>query len=289
MNLEIRNHILFVEGKPAPYRKTPNVSGHMTPDTIVNHDTASNPLDPSGDIGWLTAPRAKASAHVVIGWNGTITQLAPFNRKTWHAGASKYGGRSNFNEFSIGIEHDNPGYLRRVRPGVYQGVCTIDTRKHRAFKVARVKTPAHGDHCWLAYSDRQIAASTALHAALAAAYPIRHVLAHWQISPGRKTDTNPLFPLEQMRAIVLGEADGANTVLRAIEDPAQPPFMPDATVTADTLNLRGGPGIRFPVKGTVPFGTRLDVQETDRLTGWHRVVTPARATGYVHAGFVSLD
>lgn len=290
MKLEIRNHILFVEGKPAPYRKTPNVSGAMTPDTIVNHDTASNPLDPAGDIGWLTTPRAKASAHVVIDWQGGITQLAPFNRKTWHAGASKYNGRSNFNDFSIGIEHDNPGYLRRVREGVYQGVCTIDTKRHREFKVSRVATPAHGDHWWLAYSDRQIAASSALHAALAAVYPIKHVLTHWQISPGRKTDTNPLFPLDRMRAIVGGEA-GALPVPAAPPSGAdsQPPFTPDATVIADTLNLRGGPGIRFSVKGTIAFGTRLDVQEADRLTGWLRVVTPARATGYVHAGFVTLD
>jgi uncharacterized protein YgiM (DUF1202 family) len=93
-----------------------------------------------------------------------------------------------------------------------------------------------------------------------------------------------------MRAVVLGEADKVNVAPpAAAELSAQPPFVPDATVTADTLNLRGGPGIRFAIKGTIPFGTRLDVQDADRLSGWLRVVTPARATGYVHAGFVSLD
>jgi len=76
MNYEIRNHLLFVDGKQVSYRATPNRSGIMNPDTIIDHDTASNPLDPSGDIGWLTMPVAKASAHVVIDWKGRITQLA---------------------------------------------------------------------------------------------------------------------------------------------------------------------------------------------------------------------
>lgn len=290
MQMEVRNHLLFANGRQVPYRATPNRSGLMNPDTIIDHDTASNPLDPSGDIGWLTMPRARASAHVVIGWDGEITQLAPFNVKCWHAGPSKYGGRTNFNNFSIGIEHDNPGYLRRVSEGVYSGVCVIDTHKHPEFRVARVATPQHGDHYWLAYSGKQIAASMALHAALKSAYPaIDTVLGHFHICPGRKTDTNPLFPLERMQAIVRGEAGDFSAAAPDRPAPAKPPFAADATVTADSLNLRGGPGIQFAVKGAIPFGTRIDVQDADKLSGWLRVVTPFGATGYVHGGFVALD
>ncbi len=295
MNLEICNHLLFIDGKQAPYRATPNRSGFMSPDTIIDHDTASNPLDPSGDIGWLTMPVAKASAHVVIDWQGGITHLAPFNVQCWHAGASKYGGRQNFNAFSIGIEHDNPGYLRRTGEGVYSGVCVIDTNRNPQFRVARVATPEHGDHYWLAYSEKQIAASAALHAALKRAYPaINTVLGHYHICPGRKTDTNPLFPLARMQAIVRGEADAlpAAEVSKPAQTPAvvqKPPFIPDATVLADVLNLRGGPGIQFAVKGSIPYGTRIDVQEKDQLTNWLRIVTPFGATGYVYGGFVRLD
>ena len=296
VKLSIQNHLLFRDGKQAPYRATPNRSGLMNPDTIIDHDTASNPLDPSGDIGWLTMPVAQASAHVVIDWRGGITQLAPFNVQCWHAGASKYGNRQNFNAFSIGIEHDNPGYLRKIGEGVYSGVCVIDTNKNPEFKVARVATREHGDHSWLAYSEQQIAASVALHAALKAAYPaINTVLGHYHICPGRKTDTNPLFPLSHMQAIVLGEAGAlpvpveAKPEPKSIVAPAKPSFVPDATVVADVLNLRGGPGIQFAVKGSIPFGTRIDVQEKDQLTNWLRIVTPFGATGYVHGGFVRLD
>jgi len=295
MTLTIENHLLYSGGKQVAYRQTPNRSGFMNPDTIIDHDTASNPLDPSGDIGWLTMPVAQASAHVVIDWQGGITQLAPFNVQCWHAGPSKYGDRYNFNGFSIGIEHDNPGYLRKIGEGVYSGVCVIDTNKNTEFKVARVATPEHGDHYWLAYSERQIAASAALHAALKAAYPaINTVLGHFHICPGRKTDTNPLFPLVRMQAIVRGEAGELPAPVEAKPEPkssaaAKPKFLPDATVIADVLNLRGGPGIQFAIKDGIPFGTRIDVQEKDQLTGWLRVVTPFGATGYVHGGFVRLD
>jgi len=296
MKLTIENHLLFSGGKQVAYRATPNRSGLMNPDTIIDHDTASNPLDPSGDIGWLTMPVAQASAHVVIDWRGAITQLAPFNVQCWHAGPSKYGNRYNFNGFSIGIEHDNPGYLRKISEGIYSGVCIIDTNKNPEFKVARVATAEHGDHYWLAYSDKQIAASVALHAALKAAYPaINTVLGHYHICPGRKTDTNPLFPLARMQAIVRGEAGALPAPVEVKPEPkmpsatAKPGFIPDATVVADVLNLRGGPGIQFAVKGGIPFGTRIDVQEKDQLTGWLRVITPFGATGYVHGGFVRLD
>jgi N-acetylmuramoyl-L-alanine amidase len=150
--------------------------------------------------------------------------------------------------------------------------------------------------CAIAYSEKQIAASAALHAALKAAYPaIKSVLGHFHICPGRKTDTNPLFPLAHMQAIVRGEAGElpppveAKPEPKAAVAPVKPSFVPDAIVVADTLNLRGGPGIQFAVKGAIPYGTRIDVREKDQLTNWLRVVTPFGATGYVHGGFVRLD
>ena len=50
----------------------------------------------------------------VIARDGAVTQLAPFNRTTWHAGVSQWGGRSGVNAFSIGIELDNAGRLERA-------------------------------------------------------------------------------------------------------------------------------------------------------------------------------
>jgi len=38
----------------------------------------------------LTKPSAKPSAHLVIGRDGSITQLVPFNVVAWHAGKSRW-------------------------------------------------------------------------------------------------------------------------------------------------------------------------------------------------------
>ena len=46
----------------------------------------------------------KVSSHLFIRRSGEVIQFVPFNKKAWHAGESRYKGRENFNEFSIGIE-----------------------------------------------------------------------------------------------------------------------------------------------------------------------------------------
>lgn len=46
----------------------------------------------------------KFSAHLYIRRDGTIIQFVPFHLRAWHAGASEFQGRTNCNDFSIGIE-----------------------------------------------------------------------------------------------------------------------------------------------------------------------------------------
>ncbi len=53
------------------------------------------------------------------------------------------------------------------------------------------------------YSPEQIAAVTDLCAALAETFKIEDIITHWMISPARKIDTNPLYPLDQLRASAL--------------------------------------------------------------------------------------
>ena len=44
------------------------------------------------------------SAHLLIRRDGTVVQFVPFGRRAWHAGESRFRGRSRCNDFSIGIE-----------------------------------------------------------------------------------------------------------------------------------------------------------------------------------------
>lgn len=210
MKISIRNHRIYIAGKVVAFRQTPNGGKPLTPQGIIVHDTAGD-LAGTGSVAWLTNPQAKASAHVVVGYDGTITQLQALNRQCWHAGASKYRGRSNCNAFTVGIEISNPGAMVKSPAGGYSNNAKAPTKGVRvaeSMPVRRTSSPNHGLAYWLEYSDAQIEAVTALCRAIAETYAIEFIAPHWEICipKGRKVDTNPLFPLEQLRADVLGAA-----------------------------------------------------------------------------------
>lgn len=46
----------------------------------------------------------QVSAHLLIRRDGSLVQFVPFDQRAWHAGQSRYDGRENCNDFSIGIE-----------------------------------------------------------------------------------------------------------------------------------------------------------------------------------------
>jgi N-acetylmuramoyl-L-alanine amidase len=205
MDISIFKGRAVISGNAAAFKPSPNIGGALKPEYIVLHDTASG-LNDSGSVSWLANPASKVSAHVVVGRDGKITQLVPFNVKAWHAGQSVWRGRSLLNGFSVGIEIVNPGRLTKIGNGVYKGVCTIDTNKDPSLVVKYAKTAAHGEGYWLAYSPAQVDAVRALCEALCNEYPIKEIVTHWMISPGRKVDTNPLYPLEELRLATLGGA-----------------------------------------------------------------------------------
>ena len=110
--MKITDHRLFKDDDaPYPFVGSPNSSGDLTHEYLVMHYTAGRSAEES--IKWLANAAAKASAHRVIGRDGSITQLVPFNIKAWHAGISSWEGRSGLNSYSIGIELDNAGRLTR--------------------------------------------------------------------------------------------------------------------------------------------------------------------------------
>src|SRR5574343_1513716 len=98
----VEDHWLYLDGKMVNTKISPNKGGVIEPEILVLHYTGSNSLQ--GALSWLCNPSAQVSAHLVIAKTGQIWQLVPFNVKAWHAGVSSYDGRSNVNDFSIGIE-----------------------------------------------------------------------------------------------------------------------------------------------------------------------------------------
>lgn len=63
-----------------------------------------------GDAQWLCNPQpnnpdARVSTHYVIPPSGSVIyQLVDPSKRAWHAGSGSYAGKSNYNNFSIGIE-----------------------------------------------------------------------------------------------------------------------------------------------------------------------------------------
>ena len=70
-------------------------------ESLVIHTTEGN--FPS-DLNWLCAPSSGVSCHYVIAPDGVIYSIVPDALRAWHAGTSSYAGRSNYNDFSLGIE-----------------------------------------------------------------------------------------------------------------------------------------------------------------------------------------
>ena len=101
--------------------------------------------------------------------DGSIEQQVPLNRRAAHAGKSSFHGRSDCNDFSIGIELEG-----------------CDTRPFEPAQYERL---------------------AALIADLKRRYPIEAVVGHSDIAPGRKTDPGPFFDWNRLHALVAGKDD----------------------------------------------------------------------------------
>lgn len=203
MRFTIENDLLFLDGKQVKYRPTPNVGGRMKPRIGVVHETASSSFE--GTVSWLTNKRSRVSCPIVIGRKeGEIVQLAPFDRVTWHAGKSKWRDCNGCNSISIGVELVGPGKLIKTGKNArawFGAKYPID-----ALGLEHIKTRAHGDGWWMKFTDWQLRANEALWIALVDHYSLEDVLAHWEISPGRKVDPNPTFDMEELRSAAFGVA-----------------------------------------------------------------------------------
>ena len=77
------------------------------PNFVIIHDTSNDNIE--RPLKTLTDPARQVSAHYLIGRDGTLYQLVNENRRAWHAGQSYWGGLTDLNSASIGIELDNTG------------------------------------------------------------------------------------------------------------------------------------------------------------------------------------
>ena len=102
------------------------------------------------------------SAHFFIRRDGELLQFVSCDERAWHAGASSWQGRAGCNDYSVGIELEG-------------------------LEGERFESP-------------QYAVLATLLRAVAARYPIRHVVGHEHVAPGRKEDPGPGFDWDVLQA-----------------------------------------------------------------------------------------
>jgi AmpD protein len=110
----------------------------------------------TNQLDWNQHPYFKSikgmevSAHFYIRRNGELQQFVSCTDRAWHAGVSRYLGRSNCNDNAIGIE------LEGIEGGLFE--------------------------------DCQYETLAGLSAAILQGYPIAHIAGHEHVASGRKTD-----------------------------------------------------------------------------------------------------
>jgi len=155
---------------------------HLEPELIVVHGISLPPgryggpwierlfmnmLPPDADPYFATIQHLRVSSHVLVARDGSLAQYVPFGRRAWHAGDSRWRGRSACNDFSIGIELEGTD-----------------------------EEP---------YDERQYESLADLVAALQRAYPSLDegwIAGHADIAPGRKTDPGPAFDWRRLEHAV---------------------------------------------------------------------------------------
>ena len=289
--MHIKNHRLVDHW----YEMSKDVGGEIADlRFIVMHYTAGGSGKASRDY-MLKSPTEKqklhdanekvyASAHVIVDRDGTCWQIVPFNRMARHAGVSRWKGRTSLNRYSIGIEIANYGWLDEQGDGSYK---RPDTPRFKAKDVTlgamRNGTQLKG---WESYAAPQLAAVERVARALLSAYPsIVEIVGHEEISPGRKFDPGPAFPLQRFKNLVDSRGAGAQP---ADSDPAE--RAPETFEVTTSLNIRGGPGIVFDPLTISPLPIGTNVVKLDADGDWLFVALAADAAtqGWVHGRYLRL-
>ena len=244
--MQIKKHLLYNDdGTQVTFKPTPNKAGTYKPEYLVMHYTAATTAQSA--ISWFLNPAAKASAHLLIGRDGTVTQFAPFNIINWHAGKSQWKGLNGLNQFSIGIELVNGG---RLMKSGNLWICPVDQKKVPNSEVIMAKHKNESSEAaWQDYTKAQLDVAIEIAALLVSTYGLKDVLGHEDISPIRKSDPGPAFPMGSFRSKAMGREDDTM----------------DEYVTSVALNIRSGPGSNFNTltNNPLPVKTKVTVLKTD--------------------------
>jgi AmpD protein len=111
------------------------------------NDLFTNRLDPAAHPYFATVANLRVSSHLLIRRDGEMVQYVPFRMRAWHAGESRFQGRSACNDYSIGIElegQDDQPYA----PQQYDRLAAVIQTLARTFPA--ISTDRIRGHCDIA-------------------------------------------------------------------------------------------------------------------------------------------
>ena len=274
------------------FKASEDMGGELTDlKFIVMHYTAGGSGEASRDY-MLNSPTEKqkiknspkkvyASAHLVIDRDGSIWQIVPFNHKARHAGESTWRGLESINRYSIGIEIANYGWLNKYGDGSYG---RSDTPRFAANDVTIGRMPNSTEtKAWENYTLAQLDAVEQVTQALLNHYPsIREVIGHSEISPSRKFDPGPAFPIQRYRNLLDNRAMGA--LNEGTES------SPEKYVTTVTVNFRSGPGNDWDVIEQSPLPANTPLIKKDEQGIWYFVQLENNPNihGWIHGRYARI-
>lgn len=169
LSIDSEGWLIGVERRESPHYNERPISDAI-PHTVVLHNISLPPLrfgtGMVSDLfmGELDVTRhesladlagLRVSSHFFVQRDGRIVQFVSCLKRAWHAGVSRFNGRDNCNDFTIGIELEGTDFV--------------------------------------AFENEQYQSLISILCAIDAKYCLSYIVGHSDIAPGRKTDPGPYF------------------------------------------------------------------------------------------------
>jgi N-acetylmuramoyl-L-alanine amidase len=195
-----RERLFHDDNTTYPFVPSPNI-GLLLRDRrfIVIHSTEGQSAQAA--VEWLAAKKSQVSSHLVIGRDGAVTQLVPFNIIAWHAGKSYWEGYKFLNNHSIGIELDNAGKMTRINDKWVAAFKKVYPDNEVMQATHKFDTKPAG---WHIFTPEQIQSTVDVCKLLVKTYGIKEIMGHDDICPKQKWDPGPAFPMDEVRIQVFG-------------------------------------------------------------------------------------
>lgn len=117
--------------------------GIRKPNFVIIHHTAQDSL--AQTIRTFTLTRTGTSAHYVVSRDGSVVQMVNDYLRAQHAGAGKWGGVTDMNSCSIGIEMDNNGTTDIWTDAQINSLCTLLAGLKKKYSIPTANFIGHAD------------------------------------------------------------------------------------------------------------------------------------------------